>query len=339
MRLCYATEIGTRAIPRRFSLRSKTVLCCAVLAISADSALSQSYPIRPLRIIVASSPSSAADVVARILAQHLSDDLGQQVIVENRAGAGGNIGAKIAAGAAADGYTVFLATPAHVISSGLSRKPGYDLAADFAPISQVSSGMYVIVVNPSVAVQSINGLVALAKSKPGRLNYASGGIGNATHLAVELFKSMAGIDMVHLPYQGAGPAMVALIAGESQLAFANLTAALPHIASGKLVALAVTGPNRSRLLPRLPTVAESGVPGYVVTAWFGVVAPKGVPKEAISKLNSGIVRGLLSPRIKALLEKEGAEPVGSTAADFAAFIQSEATKWAQAIRKSGVSIE
>ena len=166
MRLCYATEIGTRAIPRRFSLRSKTALCCAVFAVSADSALSQSYPIRPLRIIVASSPSSAADVVARILAQHLSDDLGQQVIVENRAGAGGNIGAKIAASAAADGYTLFLATPAHVISSGLSRKPGYDLA-DYL-ISQASSGMYVIVANPSIAVQSINELVALAKSKPGR---------------------------------------------------------------------------------------------------------------------------------------------------------------------------
>lgn len=328
-----------RGAPNGFATRVNIALCFLAMGVFAGPALPQSYPIRPIRLIVATSPSSAADIVARILAQHLSDDLGQQVIVDNRAGAGGNIGAKTAVAAVPDGYTLFFATPAHVISSGMSRNPGYDLARDFSPISQVSSGMYVIVVNPAVDVRSVSQLIALARSKPGQINYASGGVGNATHLAVELFKSMAGIDIVHLPYQGAGPAMVALIAGESQMAIANLTAALPHITGGKLVALAVTGSKRSDLLPQMPTVSESGVTGYEVTAWFGVVAPKGVTKNVISRLNTSIVKGLASPRIRTLLEKEGSESVGSSPGAFAAFIKSETTKWTRVIEKAGVTVE
>ncbi len=323
----------------QFATRINTALCVVVLVLLASPVLSQSFPTRPMRLIVATSPSSAADIVARILAQHLSDDLGQQVIVDNRAGAGGNIGAKIAAAAPSDGYTLFLATPAHVISSGMSRKPTYDLATDFSPISQVSSGMYAVVVNPSIAVQAIRPLIALAKSKPGQINYASGGIGNATHLAVELFKTMAGIDIVHLPYQGAGPAIVALIAGEAQMAIANLTAALPHIASGKLIALAVTSSKRSQLLPQVPTVSESGLADYEVTAWFGVVAPKGTPRDAVSRLNMSTIKGLLTPRIRMLLENDGAEPVGSTPDGFAAFIRSETAKWTQVIKRAGVIVE
>ena len=328
-----------RAARNKFGALSGDALCFAAFVFCSGPVCSQPYPARPIRLIVATSPSSAADIVARILAQHLSDDLGQQVIVDNRAGAGGNLGAKIAASAVADGYTLFFATPAHVISSGMSRKPTYSLAADFSPIGQVSSGLYVVAVNPAVGVRSISQLIALARSKPGQINYASGGIGNATHLAVELFKTMAGINIVHLPYQGAGPAMVALIAGESQMAIANLTAAFPHITSGKLVALAVTSSKRSGLLPQLPTVSESGVPGYEVTAWFGIVAPKGVPREAVSRLNTSMVKGLLLPRMRTLLEKEGAEPVGSAPDAFAAFVWSETTKWTQVIRKAGVSVE
>ena len=310
-----------------------------VLALFSATAWSQPYPSRPIRMIVASSPSSAADIVARILAQSLSKDLGQQVIIDNRPGAGANLGAEIAAKAPFDGYTLLWTTPAHAINSGLPRKASYDLARDFAPISQVSSGLYLIVVHPSVPARSVTDLMAFAKSKPGQLYYASGGVGNATHLAVELFKVMAGIDVVHVPYQGAGPAMTALLGGEAQLAIANLTAALPHVTSGRMLALAITSKRRSALMPEVPTVAESGLPGYEVTAWFGVVAPKNVSRSTISRLNSEIVKNVLSPNLKEILVKQGAEPVGSAPEAFAAFVQTEIAKWAKVIRNAKVSME
>ncbi len=316
------------------------IACIVVMCTAASSiAIGETYPVRPIRLIIATSPSSAADIVGRIYAQALSIDLGKTVIADNRAGAGGNLGAHIVAAAAPDGYTLLLTTPAHVISSSLSRKSAYDLAVDFAPVSQVSTGVYVIAANPSLGAQSTGQLIALAKAKPGQLNYASGGVGNATHLAVELFKSMAGIEVTHLPYQGAGPAMVALIAGESQFAAANLTAVMPHLASGKLTALAVTGARRSSFLPQVATVAESGVPGYEVTAWFGIVAPRGVAREVIAKLNSKLVREALALETRQTLAKVGAEPAVGPPETFAAFIRTERVKWAQVIARAGIANE
>ena len=317
----------------------RAIACVAICAPACGVAVGENYPARPIRMVVASSPSSAADIVGRIYAQALSADLGRQVIVDNRAGAGGNLGAQIVAAGSPDGYTLLLATPAHVISSSMSRKPAYELAADFAPIGQVSTGVYVIATNPSLGAQSIGQLIALAKARPGQINYASGGIGNPTHLAVELFRSMAGVEVTHLPYQGAGPAMVALIAGEAQFAAANLTAVLPHIASGKLIALAVTSVGRSSFLPQIPTVAESGVPGYAVTAWFGIVAPRGVAREVVAKLNAQLVREAAAPQTKQLLAKVGAEPATGSPAAFAAFIQAESAKWAQVIRRAGIDAQ
>jgi tripartite-type tricarboxylate transporter receptor subunit TctC len=301
--------------------------------------MGENYPVRPIRLIVATSPSSAADIVGRIYAQALGADLGKPVIVDNRAGAGGNLGAQIVAAAAPDGYTLLLTTPAHVISSSMSRKPAYDLVRDFAPVSQVSTGVYVIAANPSLAAQSIGQLIALVKARPGQINYASGGFGNATHLAVELFKSMAGVDVTHLPYQGAGPAVVALIAGEAQFAAANLTAVLPHLASGRLAALAVSSAGRSSFLPQVPTVAESGVPGYEVTAWLGIMAPRGVSREVIAKLNATLVSEAAVPETKQFLAKVGAEPAAGSPTAFAAFIQTERVKWAQVIRRAGIAAD
>jgi tripartite-type tricarboxylate transporter receptor subunit TctC len=309
----------------------------AAILLADGPAHSEDYPSRPIRLIVASSPSSAADIVGRILAQSLGNDLGRQVIVDNRAGAGGNLGAQIAASALPDGYTLFLATPAHVISSNMSRRPLYDLQRDFVPISQVSSGVYVIAANPTLALQNIGQLIALAQARPGQINYASGGIGNATHLAVELFKTMAGIDVVHLPYQGAGPALVALIAGEAQFAVANLSAVLSHVGSGKLKVLAVTGGNRSSFVPQIPTVAESGVAGYEVTAWLGLLAPKGVSHGVVSKLNAVVVKAADAQETRTYLARAGAEPAAGPSGAFAAFIESERKKWAQVISKAGLA--
>jgi len=311
----------------------------ALACLASVPAFAEEYPSRPIRLIVASSNSSAADIVGRIYAQALGHDLGRQFIVDNRAGAGGNIGAQIAASASPDGYTLFLGTPAHVISSGMMRKPTYDLTRDFAPVSQLSSGVYVITANPSLNVQNLRQFIALAKARPGQLNYASGGTGNATHLAVELFKSMTAIDVVHLPYQGAGPAIVALIAGEAQFAVANLTAALPHLGGGRLIALAVTSEKRSSFLPQVPSAAESGVSGYEVSAWFGMLAPKGVPRSVIAKLNASLVNAAQTPDIRRTLANSGAEPVTGTPEKFTAFILAEKTKWAQVISKAGIVAE
>lgn len=317
------------AIALQASVGATACVCCGAHA-------AESYPTRPLRLIVATSPASAADIVARILAEGVGRDLGQQIIIDNRAGAGGNLGAEIASRAPNDGHTLFFATPAHAINSALKLKPSYDFRRDFAPISQVSSGMYVLVVHPSIAARSVRDLVALAKAKPASLNYVSGGLGNATHLAVELFKRQAGVDIVHVPYQGAGPALTALIGGESQVGIQNLTAVLPHVNSGRLAALAVTSRNRSTLLPQVPTLIESGVRDYEVTAWFGVAAPRGVDRARIAKLNAAIVKAVHAPTVLAALARDGALAVGGTPEAFTTFIEAEVVRWRQAMRDAKI---
>jgi len=316
--------------------RSSLVLLCAALAAAATSAAAQQYPTRAVRVIVASSPGSGVDIVSRIVAQKLAVGLGQQVIVDNRAGAGANLGAEIAAKAPPDGYTLLMGTPAHAINVSMYSGLNYDIVRDFAPVSLISTGQYVVIVHPSVPVQSVKALIALARSKPGDLAYGSAGPGNSTHLAGELFNSMAGTRMLHVPYKGSGPALIELMSGQLQVMFANITAGLPHIRAGRVRALGVTGPKRTPQAPDLPTVAEAGLPGYSVTSYFGVLVPTGTPSAIIAKLNTELVRAVHAADVQASLANEGAEAVGSSPEEFAAFIQAEIPRWAVAVKTAGL---
>jgi tripartite-type tricarboxylate transporter receptor subunit TctC len=314
------------------------VIGCAAAAI-ASTAAGQAYPTKPVRMIAASSPGSAVDIVARIVAQKLGEQLGQQVVVDNRAGAGGNLGAELAAKAAPDGYTLFMGTPAHAINTGLYRKLNYDLIRDFAPVSQVTSGQYVVIVHPSLPVKSIKELIALARAKPGQLNYASAGSGNATHLAGELFSSAAHVKLVHVPYKGSGPALTDVVGGQVQLMFCNLTAALPQVKTGRIRALAVTGPTRAAAAPELPTVIEAGLPGYTVISWFGVLVPAATPRELIMKLNAELARTMSAPDVRDRLAADGAEPTTGTPEQFGTFLRAEITQWTKVIKNAGIVAE
>ena len=316
--------------------RSSFLLLCAGHGCRARA---QQYPTRAVRLIVASTPGSGVDIVSRILAQKLSAGLGQQVIVDNRAGAGANLGAEIAAKSPPDGYTLFMGTPAHAINVSLFSGLNYDLVRDFAPVSLVSTGQYVVIVHPSVPARTIKELIALAKRKPGGLAYGSAGPGNSTHLTGELFNSMAGTTMLHVPYKGSGPGLVDLMSGQIQVYFANLTAGLPHIRANRVRALAVTGPRRSPLLPDLPTVAEAGLPGFSVTGYFGVLAPTGTPPAIISRLNAEIIKALRAPDVQSTLASEGAEAAGGTPEEFAALIKSEVVQWAKVVKIAGLKPE
>jgi tripartite-type tricarboxylate transporter receptor subunit TctC len=321
---------------------SKTVLhfvsvawCCAC----ASVALAQSYPTKPIRLIAPSSPGSGVDIVARFVGQKLSENIRQQVVIDNRAGAGANLGAEIAARAAPDGYTLFMGTPAHTINPALYHSLTYDILKDFAPIMLVTTGQYVLVVHPSLAAKTVKDLIALARAKPGTLNFASAGNGNATHLAGELFKSLAKVDIVHVPYKGSGPALTDLVGGQVNLMFSNLTAALPHMKSGKLRALAVTADQRSPTVPELPTMIEAGVPGYTVTSWYGLLAPAGIQRELVSRLNSEMRKVMQAPDMKDRLAAEGAEPMTSTPEEFSALLKAEVAKWRKVVSEAHIRVE
>lgn len=324
-------------------MEGRTVFCLAIgiaPGIATPPALAQqTYPNKPVRVIAASSPGSAVDIVARIIAPKLGERLGQQVVIDNRAGAGGNLGAEIAANAAPDGYNLFMGTPAQTINPGLYRALNYDLVRDFAPVSLVTTGHYSIVVHPSLPVKSVRELIALARTKPGQLLYASAGNGNATHLAAALFSSLTQVDLVHVPYKGSGPALTDLIGGQVQLMFSNLTAALPYVKSGRLRALAVTGEKRSPAAPELPTVMEAGVPGYAVISWFGIMTPAGTPREIVMRLNSEIGQVMRSPDIRKRLATDGAEPTFTTPEKFGDFIKAEIAKWTKVIRDAKINPE
>ena len=264
----------------------------------------QNYPAKPVRLIAASSPGSAVDIVSRVISQKLSEQLGQQVVVDNRAGAGGNLGAELAAKAPPDGYTLFMATPAQAINTGLYRKLDYDLVRDFAPVSQLTVGHYCVAVHPSLPVHSVKELIALARVRRGQLNYASAGNGNATHLAGALFNSMAHIELVHVPYKGSGPALTDVIGGQVQVIFPNLTAAVPYVKAKRLRALAVSGEKRSVIVPDLPTVSEAGLPGYRVISWFGLLTPAGVSNEIVVRLQRELTATMRSSEVRDKLAGE-----------------------------------
>ncbi|HEV2007580.1 MAG TPA: tripartite tricarboxylate transporter substrate binding protein [Burkholderiales bacterium] len=315
------------------------VATVVAVGISVSPAAAQTYPSKPVRLIAASSPGSGVDIVGRIVAQKLGERLGQQVVVDNRAGAGGNLGAEIAAKAAPDGYTLFMGTPAQTINSGLYRTLNYDLVRDFAPVSLLTTGHYAIVVHPSLPVKSVKELTTLARARPGQLFYASAGSGNATHLAAALFSSMTHVELVHVPYKGSGPALTDLIGGQVQLMFSNLTAALPYVKAARLRALAVTGEKRSPAAPDLPTVVEAGVPGYVVASWFGILLPAGAPRELIMRLNSELAQVMRAPDVRERLATDGAEPTFSTPEKFGDFIKAEIAQWSKVIRDAKIAPE
>lgn len=314
-----------------------TLFVCVLAATPLASAQGQAYPTKPLRLIAPSSPGSGVDIVARFFAQKLSEQVKQQVIVENRAGAGANLGAEIAAKSAPDGYTLFMGTPAHTINPSLYRRLNYDIVKDFTAISLVSTGQYVLIAHPSLPAKTVPQLIALAKAQPGQLNYGSAGPGNATHLAGELFRTMAKVNIVHVPYKGSGPALVDLVGGQVQCMFSNLTAALPHMKSGKLRAIAVTGDKRTPIVPTLPTIAESALPGYEVSSWYGLLAPAGTSQEIISRLNTEVGRAMRAPEMKDRLAAEGADPAPGTAGEFAALLKTEIAKWSNVIRQAGIA--
>jgi tripartite-type tricarboxylate transporter receptor subunit TctC len=311
----------------------------AALLLALAGTASGQYPTKPVRFIVPSAAGGGTDIIARAISLKLSESLGQQFVVDNRPGAGQMIGIELAAKSPADGHTILMAASTLAINPIMYKKVPYDPQRDFAPITQAATLANVIVVHPSLPVKSIAELIAYAKQRPGQLNFASAGIGTSPQMSIELLKSMAGIDMVHIPYKGTAPGVVDLLGGQVLVMAPNVLTALPHIKSGKLRALAVTSARRSEGLPDVPTVAESGLAGYDSTQWYGVLAPAGTPREIVARLHDEIVRALRDAEVGKRLAADGAEPVGSSPEEFAAFIKSESEKWAKVARAAGIRPE
>ena len=332
---------------RQASRRNFALLIGALSGIAAPVACPQSatpstargYPNKPIRMVVPFAPGGGADIVARLLGQKLAEAYRQPVVVDNRGGGTTVPPTDAVAKAAPDGYTLLMATSAHVINPSFFAKLPFDAVKDFAPVTQVTSQAYLLGIYPGVPAKTVKEFIALAKAKPGQLNYASGGNGNATHLGAELLKDLAGVDLVHVPYKGGGPALIALLSGEAAMLFSNVSFTLPQVKAGKVRALAVTSTKRSPVAPELPTVAEAGVPGFELTSWYGVLAPAKTPKAIIASLHDEIIKGLNAPDIKARLANDGNESVGSAPAEFAAYIAAEIPKWARVINKSGARME
>lgn len=305
-------------------------------AATAPANAAESYPTRPVRFIVPWSAGGGTDIFARIIADKLQQSLGQPFPVENRPGAAGNIGAAYVAKAAPDGYTIMLATITLATSPALYRHLDFDPTKDFAPITLVAGVPHLLVVNPSLPVANVKELIELAKKKPGKLNYASAGIGSPFHIAAELFKEMAGVNIVHIPYKGGAPAVTDVVEGQVDMAFANLVAVLPLAKSGRLRALAISSAKRSSAAPDIPTMAEAGLPGYDFSSWFGIFAPAGTPADIVTKLNHEIVKALKSPEIDKQLTEQGADLVASTPEEFGTYLNAETAKWTKVIRAAGI---
>jgi tripartite-type tricarboxylate transporter receptor subunit TctC len=326
----------------RMSMRTTRgwIVATLLLAASVQPLPAQEYPEKTIRLIVPYTPGGTADMLARTIGQKLSASMGQQVIVDNRPGAGGNIGADLAAKAAPDGYTLLVGTVAtHAINPSLYPNMPYNAEKDFAPIILMVTLPNVLVVNPSLPVHSVKELIAIAKSKPGELAFASSGNGTSLHLSGELFKKMTGVDMIHIPYKGSAPAVTDLVGGQVQLMFDNLPSSLQQIKAGKLRALAVTGPRRSPVLPDLPTLSESGLAGFSITSWFALYAPAGTPAKILSKLNKAAAQAIASKELREQWMAQGLEPAGGTAEQLAEFRRIEAPKWEKLIRESGARVD
>jgi tripartite-type tricarboxylate transporter receptor subunit TctC len=319
----------------------KKVLACGLLfacALVALPAYSQ-YPARAVRLIIPFPPGGGTDTMARAIAPKLSEYLGQQVVPENRGGAGANIGAEIAAKSPPDGYTIMLATITNAIGATLYTRLNYDLVRDFAAITQLATTPHVLVVHPSVPVRTVKEFTALAKSRPGQLAYSSSGSGSAAHLAGELFASLTGTKMVHVPYKGGGPSMIALVGGEVSVCFATMPSAVGYVRNGRLRGIAVTTEKRSPSMPDLPTIAETGVKGYEAGSWYGLSAPAGTPKEIINRLHAETIRVVALPEVKDRLFNAGFEIVTSNPEQFAAFTRNEIQKWGKLVKAAGMKAD
>jgi tripartite-type tricarboxylate transporter receptor subunit TctC len=322
-------------MPKGVSLMLK--IAAALLALSAPVA-AQDYPTKPIRLIIPFPPGGSNDVVGRMIALQLGERLGRQVIVDNRGGAGGIIGTEAASKAAPDGYTLLIISIAHAVSPWL-YKLQYDPIKSFVPVSILASGPNVLVVHPSLPVHSVTELIALAKEKPGQLNYASAGIGSFQHLGGELFKLTAGINMVHVPYKGGGPAMTDVLGGYTKIMFSSLVQTTPFVLNGQLRALGTSGAKRNPALPDVPTIAEAGLPGYEATNWWGIVAPAGTPPAIVDKLHNEIAAIQNSPQTREQFAAQGADIVQMTSAEFGTFIGKEINKWERVVKEAGIKAE
>lgn len=312
----------------------------AALLIGAGAigpALAQNYPTRPIRVVVPYAPGGPTDILTRAVGQHLTEAWGQQIIIDHRPGNSGHVGTAHAARTPADGYNFNMVGISFSVAPSLGGRTGYDAQRDFAPVSLIAGVNNVMVVHPSLPVKTVKDLIALARRQPGDLTYASGGPGGAQHLAGEYFSHLAKIRMTHVPYKGAAPSVTALISGEVVVGFADMLVSAPHVRSGRLRGLAVTGATRSPALPELPTIAEAGVPGYAVTVWFGMLAPAKTPADIISRVQGEIARGIRTVAVRERLTAMGADPSGNTPEEFAAFLKSEIAKWSQVVKSAGLA--
>lgn len=326
---------------RRTLLAALATAATVSMGAAPSSALAQAaYPSKPVTIIVPFAAGGTTDILARIIGQALTAELGQSVVVDNRAGAGGNIGASLAAKAPADGYTLFMGTVGtHAINASLYKKMPFDPVKDFAPLTRVANVPNLLVANPAQPFKTVPELIAYAKANPGKLNFGSSGSGSSIHLSGELFKSMAKVDMVHVPYKGSAPAVTDLLGNQIGIMFDNMPSAIQHVRSGRLVPIAVTTAKRSSELPNVPTIAEAGVPGYEATSWFGMYAPAGTPAPVLATLNKALVKVLGQADVKKKINEQGAETYSETPEQFAAFMKAETLKWGKVVKESGASLD
>ena len=334
-------EIGVcPRFPLRALLRLLSLgLLGAALAPPAPAQTMDAWPSRPLRFILPFPPGGGTDILGRIIAERLSASLGQPVVTENRGGAGGNVGAEAAARSAPDGYTIVLVAPSLAISKSLYSKLNYDAVKDFAPVSLVATVPNVMVTHPSVPAATLAEFIRLAKTKPGEMNFGSGGSGTSNHLAGELFNIVAGVKLVHVPYKGVNLAMNDVLSGQIHLVVIGVPAAAPHIKAGKLRALALVAQQRAAALPEVPTVAEAGLPNFEVTTWYGILAPAGTPKAIVMRLNAELVKGMHAPDLKERLAAMATEPATSTPDEFADYIKREIAKWGEVVREAGLKAD